>query len=453
MSSAKYLCMAALLGLAASQLLTPGSPQLKPSSPFYSAKNLKSNLKGDVDINGVKGKSGFVKINEESGSSMFYWFIQQLKGDVTKDDVPLILWLQGGPGCSSQTGNLFEFGPLYIDKDLNPQLREVNWASDYHLLFIDNPLGAGYSYAAKDEDYVVNYTQMAENLYKMLQSLNGLYPEWFKRDFYIFGESYAGHWIPAIAHKILAENKQASVTKNAVIPLKGIGIGDGWTDPYYQLSHNANFAYSWGLVSEKEKEQVASYEREGRDLISKNSRCEALGKFDAVMDTITKAGGDLNVYNIREFGSYDTSFMENWLNLDATKDLLNVPHEIEFTSCDGTAYEKLCDDFMNTVKPLFPSILSEIPVLLFNGQDDLIVNTPSAENWIASIDWDGREEYLETEKVIWRANGQVAGSARTARNLTQVVVLKAGHMAPKDQPEFLLDMVNRFVQNKGWDKE
>jgi len=445
--------MAALLGLAASQLLTPGSHRLQPSSPVYNAKNLKANLKGDVDIKGVKGKSGLIEINEESGSSMFYWFIERLNGDITTDEVPLILWLQGGPGCSSQTGNLFEFGPLYIDEELNPQLREVTWASDYHLLFIDNPLGAGYSFAAKDEDYVVNYTEMAANLYKMLQTLNETYPEWFKRDFFIFGESYAGHWIPAIANKILTENKNVSVTKNAVIPLKGIGIGDGWTDPYYQLSHNANFAYSWGLVSEKEKELVASYEREGRDLISKNSRCEALDKFDAVMDTITTAGGNLNVYNIREFGSYDTTAMESWLNLNATKDLLSVPHEVEFTSCDGTAYAKLCDDFMNTVKPLFPSILSEIPVLLFNGQDDLIVNTPSAQNWIASIDWDGREEYLTSEKIIWKANGEVAGSARTARNLTQVVVLKAGHMAPKDQPEFLLDMVRRFVENKGWDKE
>ena len=452
MSGLKYLCMAALFGLAASQLLTPGSKHLKPSHHVKNAKNLKAILKDEVQIKGVKGKSGLVEVNEETGSSMFYWFTECLNGDIMNDDRPLVLWLQGGPGCSSQTGNLFEFGPLYIDENLNPQVRDVTWASEYHLLFIDNPLGAGYSFAATDEDYVINFQQMASNLYKMLLKLNQKYPTWFNRDFYIFGESYAGHWIPAIAHKILQENKAVQITKNFVIPLRGIGIGDGWTDPFFQLSHNADFAFSLGLVDEKERQVVANHEKEGRDFIQDKNFCQALESFDAVMDTITTSGGGLNVYNIREFGSYDTSAIDNWLNLNSTKELLNVPHDVEFTSCDGTAYAKLCNDFMNTVKPLFPSILAEIPVLLFNGQDDLIVNTPSAENWIASIQWKGREEYLEAKKSIWYVEDKVAGSARSARNLTQVVVLKAGHMAPKDQPEFLLDMVNRFVQKKGWEK-
>lgn len=98
------------------------------------------------------------------------------------------------------------------------------------MLFIDNPIGAGFSYAGNKSDYVTNYTEMADNLYNMLTQLAGKYPYWFKnREFYIFGESYAGHWVPAIAYKILEENENGATVK---FPLAGIGIGDGWTDPY-----------------------------------------------------------------------------------------------------------------------------------------------------------------------------------------------------------------------------
>lgn len=74
---------------------------------------------------------------------------------------------------------------------------------------------------------------MADNLYAMLQSLAKKYPTWFtNRDFYIFGESYGGHYVPTIANRVLNENAKAWFSGNYKLPLKGIGIGDGWTDPY-----------------------------------------------------------------------------------------------------------------------------------------------------------------------------------------------------------------------------
>jgi carboxypeptidase C (cathepsin A) len=77
---------------------------------------------------------------------------------------------------------------------------------------------------------------------------------------YIFGESYAGHYIPSIAAKIVASNQE---NPPMIIPLKGVGIGDGWTDPINQLAVNDVFGYSLGLLDDVERAKVVAYQTQG----------------------------------------------------------------------------------------------------------------------------------------------------------------------------------------------
>lgn len=63
--------------------------------------------------------------------------------------VPLIIWLQGGPGGPSQFGCFNEIGPIYIDqKPGNFDVIENPWAwnSFGHIMCVDQPLGVGFSY-------------------------------------------------------------------------------------------------------------------------------------------------------------------------------------------------------------------------------------------------------------------------------------------------------------------
>lgn len=87
-------------------------------------------------------------------------------------------------------------------------------------------------------------------------------------------------------------------------------------------------------------------------------------------------------------------------------------------------------------------------MLLYNGQDDLIVNTPSAENWIAELDWHGRDGYLAANKTIWHENGEIVGYTRQYENLRQLIVNKAGHMSPHDQPANIFAMVTKFIEQE-----
>jgi carboxypeptidase C (cathepsin A) len=384
---------------------------------------------------------------------MFYWFVNKVGGNVSTDTVPVIMWLQGGPGCSSMTGALFEFGPIYINETLNMQNRTGSWINNYHLLFVDNPVGAGYSVKGPNSHYVSNQYQMATNLYALLQNLTVIHPEIFKNhDFYIFGESYAGKYIPSIAYYILHWNGNTTTTGFNPIPLKGVGIGDGISDPIPQYTSYSDYGFAAGLIDEYERETVEIYERQLVEYINKEDWPNAnKAQNDALMEVVV-AGGNVNYNNIRIFEGLNVTSMDTWLNSNATKAMFHVPTNITFLDCGTLSYNALANDIPQSITGLFPYLLNNTRVLLYEGQDDLILNMVGAESWISQLQWYGQTQYLSALKEMWVVDGALAGYVRGFDNLTQLVVLNSGHMVPIDQLPNSLDMVTRFITNAPWSK-
>ena len=443
------------LALVSGVLIHRDSPRLK-SAPLdwdlirKELSEVSQTNDDSVTIAGISGNANLTQINSK-GDMMFWWFINKIGSNPSSDTAPVIMWLQGGPGCSSMTGNLFEFGPLYIDQTLTPQVRAGSWATRYHLLFVDNPVGAGFSIPGNKSDYVTNQYDMATNLYLLLQNLTSIHPEFFKNhDFYIFGESYAGKYIPSIAYYILNWNGNTTLTHFNSIPLRGIGIGDGITDPSPQVTSYSTYGFATALIDEYEKEMTEVFENQAAQFIQKQNWEQAWDAWNNALGLVITAGGNVNVYNVREFGNYDSSAMDAWLNLTATKQALHVPPSITFLDCGDPAYAALQNDMMMSVANLMPYLLANTRVMLYEGQDDLIINNVGAETWISQLNWYGQTQYLAAPRNIWYNAEAIAGYERGYANLTQVVVLKAGHMVPYDQLANSLDMVTRFITNAGW---
>lgn len=55
---------------------------------------------------------------------MFYFFFESRKN--TSDD-PIVIWLTGGPGCSSQLALFYENGPFHISDDLSLVWNNYGW--------------------------------------------------------------------------------------------------------------------------------------------------------------------------------------------------------------------------------------------------------------------------------------------------------------------------------------
>lgn len=92
-----------------------------------------------------------------------------------------------------------------------------------NILFLESPVGVGFSYSntTSDYDHHQGDKQTAKDSYVFLVNWLERFPSYKNRDFYIAGESYAGHYVPQLASTILHNNKNEN---KAIINLKGIAV-------------------------------------------------------------------------------------------------------------------------------------------------------------------------------------------------------------------------------------
>ena len=201
----------------------------------------KTKLKDDDIFLDEDYKAGLVNLKD--GDDMFYWLFRS-KG--TPDTDPLVMWLTGGPGCASEVALFYENGPYTIKDDLTLNPNANSWNKISNLLYIDQPIGTGFSKAAKISHYDKTEEAIAANVELFIRGFLEENPEYLGRDFYITGESYAGHYIPAIAYHFVKEVTDLGVN------FKGIAIGNGWVDPIIQYPQYAEFAYENKLIGDAE---------------------------------------------------------------------------------------------------------------------------------------------------------------------------------------------------------
>lgn len=392
--------------------------------------------------------SGFITVDKKYDSNMFYWFFEAQNGD---KNAPVLLWLQGGPGGSSLFGLFSENGPYSVTDDLKLIPKPVTWNSKYALLYIDNPVGTGFSYTNSSAGYSENEDQVAANLHTALVQFFTIYSNYHKNDFYITGESYAGKYIPALGYYIHQKNQQNQFKIN----LKGLAIGDGLCDPETQVTQYAPLAFYFGLADLKQQEVMEHYQNLIIEAIRKQDWKAANDYFtnliDGPPDYFTNITGAYDYFDIRRTmePSYGGNY-ELFVNQTEIRKQLHVGDKY-YMGDSIEVYNHLQTDIPKTVKPLIPTLLDNYKVMFYNGQFDFIVAPPLTEVFLRTIPWAGIPGYLQADRVIWKVNPkdeEVAGYVRTYKSITQVMVRGAGHVLPYDQPERAYDMLDRWINNK-----
>eukprot|EP01015_Nassula_variabilis_P033407 TRINITY_DN801_c0_g2_i7.p1 TRINITY_DN801_c0_g2~~TRINITY_DN801_c0_g2_i7.p1 ORF type:complete len:256 (-),score=54.80 TRINITY_DN801_c0_g2_i7:119-886(-) len=244
---------------------------------------------------------------------------------------------------------------------------------------------------------------------------------------------------------ILMQNERQEVELK--IPLRGVGIANGWVDPINQLSENGLFAYALGLVDDIERQQVERLQIQGVMRIRNGDYIGARQNFDDLVTLIKQAGGGLNEYNYRRFGNYDYSTkLTSYLNQPTTQKLYDVDQTIKtVAACNPLVQEKLKADSMQSVANKLPYVLSKIPVLLYQSQDNLIVNNPSTQNWIQKLPWEKFQEFNDKDFEVWKLNDKVVGLTKAVDHLIFAIVNNAGQMVAIDAPEATYDLVKKFI--------
>ncbi|XP_043209077.1 venom serine carboxypeptidase-like [Amphibalanus amphitrite] len=388
----------------------------------------------------VSSFAGLLTVNSTHNSNMFFWFFPTKSGAA---DAPVVLWLQGGPGGSSLFGLFVENGPFSVDAAMQLHPRQYSWHNTHSVLYIDNPVGTGFSFTESDDGYANNEDDVARDLYAALDQFFTLFDSYRANDFYITGESYAGKYVPAISYKIHQENQSAKRKIN----LKGLAIGDGLCDPINQLDYG-HFLYNVGLVSARVRDQLLELQNETADFIKNGQFKEASARFGEAMGVYEEITGLRFVYNyLLQSTPVEFSYYPTFVTSSATRAAIHVG---TLAYNDGSDVAKhLEGDIMRTVRDKIAALLdADYSVLIYNGQMDVIIDYIGTEQMVRELPWKGRDQFVQSKRHVWYVGDEVAGYERHAGALTQVMVRNAGHILPFDQPKWAYDMISRFTSEK-----
>ncbi|KAK5663022.1 hypothetical protein OQA88_6437 [Cercophora sp. LCS_1] len=412
----------------------------------------------------LKMHAGHIEVNPEHNGNLFFWHFQN-KHIANKQRT--VIWLNGGPGCSSEDGALMEIGPYRLKDDHTLVYNDGSWNEFANVMFVDNPVGTGFSYVNTDA-YVHELDEMAEQFVIFLEKWFELFPEYEHDDIYLAGESYAGQHIPYIAKHILSRNKLPT-TKHKW-NLEGLLIGNGWISPKEQYEAYLQFAYAKGLV-EKGSDVANKLEVQHRICQKElavnevdHSSCEAV--LQDMLQLTAKPGknGQLecyNMYDVRLKDSYPSCGM-NWPP-DLTsvtpylrrKDVIEALHvnpakTTGWHECDGNVGTNFRASKSKPSIEFLPDLLKEVPIVLFSGAEDLICNHLGTEALISNMAWNGGRGFELSPgnwapRRDWTFEGEPAGFWQEARNLTYVLFYNSSHMVPFDYARRTRDMLDRFM--------
>jgi carboxypeptidase C (cathepsin A) len=393
---------------------------------------------------------------------MHYWFVQTYFG--SPSTAPLVLWMNGGPGCSSMDGFFYEQGPFHFgspDSNLTLVSNPWTWTNAANMIFLEAPVGVGFSYSNNAKDYTTNDTQTAQDNYNFLKAWFNAYPEYQANPFWISGESYAGIYVPTLANLVLGDSS---------INFQGILVGNGVTDYKYDNEFQALFPFMYyhALISTKTWNQFQ------RDCINGKSQVGC----DAAVITIEKNMNDINIYDIytdcystqrgvnpdhlpyRQIKikerpiivgevppCTDATQVTNYLNDPDVQSAIHVNQNLPYQW-------SICSNVVNyskntfTVVPIYEELIkAKKQILVYSGDVDGAVPYVGTEAWINSMNlpinslW---QEWFITDNE----GSQVAGYVTYYQGLTFATVKGAGHMVPQYAPEAAYYMFTNFVSGK-----
>jgi len=410
----------------------------------------------------VQQHSGYINFSDELGDkSYFFWLLESRSNPATD---PLVVWLTGGPGCSSQMALLQENGPCVVNEHGNDTiLNEFSWTNKANVIWVDQPAGTGFS----SGNFVHNENGVQKDFHAFLEEFYKQLPQYKNNSLYITGESYAGHYVPAISHYIWEMNKNA--TDDAKIPLKGLAIGNGLTNTEIQYTTYPDMGLDGGKSQGGSLQEGVLTNQWVQDIMRAGViPCTALihecnagnvvsveacyGAFITCnyAETVPYQLSGYNPYDMRIKCEkpplcYDFSNIETYLNREDVKETIGAKGD--WKSCNMIVNKLFMADFMTSFHQGIPDLLHDgLEVLIYAGDVDYICNWLGNKKWVKALEWDGHDEFNAAEDKAWNlTTGENMGRLRAHKNFKFLQVYNAGHMVPMDQPQAASEMLNSWL--------
>nr|XP_002130105.1 lysosomal protective protein [Ciona intestinalis] len=443
-------------------------------------------------ITSLPGLSNFPSFKQYSGyldatstKHLHYWFVESQNNPATD---PVVLWLNGGPGCSSLDGLLSENGPLHVNNDgetlyANP----YSWNKIANVLYLESPAGVGYSYD-DNNDVKTSDDEVSQHNYNALVDFFKKFPEFVKNPFFVSGESYGGIYLPTLSVRIM----QGSFHIN----FKGMAVGNGMSSFSLNDESLVFFAYYHGLFGK------VLWDRLGVDCCNgtiTRENCKFGNPVGDCADDVAEVFQYVYNCGLNEYALYldcasnidigngkrykfdmsnvfrslkpklranvlsqkimtkptsrlgvvppciNATAQTNYLNKASVRQALHIKEGLPtWAVCSdavGASYQRLYDDMYSQYHQLLKH--PNFRILVYNGDTDMACNF-LGDQWFV----DGLKLTSTMSHRPWYVEGQVAGFAQQFGNLTYTTIRGAGHMVPQWAPSYAYSMFEKFVLDK-----
>ncbi|CAG5128677.1 unnamed protein product [Candidula unifasciata] len=415
-------------------------------SPFLERSDIRSALElsevRDPQKVIPKSYAGFITVDKQLGNHMFFWFFPAISEPLA----PVLVWLNGGPAISSMLGLLRENGPIRVTETISAtgdktsyKRWEKSWAESFAMLYIDNPVGAGYSYSDSGQrGWKTTNDGYTQDLFSFIIQFYILFPDYLNTQLYIGGQSYAGRFVPALAYRIHKEIK----ANRSSIPLAGIYMGGPFFDPYTQGLAQGLFYYSLGAISYAE---YLNHQKSVRELFDRNDTDRE--SMASIIDKIVAATPYIEENYLTRVQP-DYRQVQVLMNSKLIRDMVHVGSKRKFLTFNKDLHARFKSDAMLSTKPQLAEIMNNYKVLIYSGDMDGITTDVGTEEAIMTIPWFSQISYNNnTYRNRWYNDGTILGYYTHAGEFCRVIVRNAGHQTPYDQPDATQKMMLDFVRH------
>ncbi|KAI3702442.1 hypothetical protein L6452_28180 [Arctium lappa] len=461
---------------------------------LVASQTLVEYLPGYPGVLPFKLETGYIGVGEDEVVQLFYYFVES-EGNPAED--PLVIWLNGGPGCSTLRSFFYEIGPLlfeygeYVDDVPLLKLDPNSWTKVANIIYLDAPTMTGFSYT-RVPNIVTSDTLSASNTAEFLRKFVKSHPKFLNNPMYVTGISYSGIVVPIITQEIYKGNDMGL---KPALNIQGYMLGNPLTNERSDINSRLEYAYRMALISFELYEATRTscheeYVQTNPNDLSCMTNIEEVNK--RVMDinlqhilepdcedertNIVKDGNPVKPANRQLLGyepirmlkartsrnktlcpDYYYSYAGLWANNKKVRKALNIREgTIKEWSLRNTnmtyRYNEVMPGYKYNVNNsvIYHAKLTkrDCRALIFSGDHDMVVPYIGTHNWIRSLNLTITDSNWEA----WYVKDQVAGykTSYTSNNysLLFATVKGAGHTTPEYKHEECLTMIKRWFAHK-----